>query len=44
MPPAYTSQQKNAISQFISFTQLDRNASIRTLKSQNWDVQGAVNA
>ncbi|KAL1797926.1 60S ribosomal eL32 domain-containing protein [Alternaria dauci] len=40
----YTSQQKAAIQQFISFTNLDRNTAIRALKSHGWDAQTAVNA
>ncbi|KAH7067619.1 hypothetical protein BKA63DRAFT_570902 [Paraphoma chrysanthemicola] len=40
----YTSQQKAAITQFMSFTSVDRNAAIRVLKSHNWDAQTAVNA
>ncbi|KAF1837773.1 hypothetical protein BDW02DRAFT_490615 [Decorospora gaudefroyi] len=40
----YSTQQKNAISQFISFTQLDRNTAVRALKSHGWDAQSAVNA
>jgi len=44
MPPAYTAQQKAAISQFMSFTNVDRNAAIRVLKSHNWDSQTAVNS
>jgi hypothetical protein len=44
MPPVYTPQQKAAISQFMSFTQMDRNAAVRVLKSNAWDVQAAVNA
>lgn len=44
MPPAYTSQQKAAISQFMNFTQMDRTAAVRVLKSHSWDTQNAVNA
>ncbi|KAH6642024.1 Cullin binding-domain-containing protein [Boeremia exigua] len=44
MPPAYTTQQKAAISQFMSFTQMDRTAAVRVLKSHGWDAQNAVNA
>lgn len=44
MPPAYTAQQKAAISQVMSFTQVDRNAAVRVLKSHGWDPQNAVNA
>ncbi|KAJ4990860.1 hypothetical protein SVAN01_03649 [Stagonosporopsis vannaccii] len=44
MPPAYTAQQKAAISQFMSFTQMDRTAAVRVLKSHGWDAQNAVNA
>ncbi|KAF2627347.1 DUF298-domain-containing protein [Macroventuria anomochaeta] len=44
MPPAYTAQQKAAISQFMSFTQMDRAAAVRVLKSHGWDAQNAVNA
>ncbi|XPS69892.1 Scaffold-type E3 ligase [Ascochyta lentis] len=43
MPPAYTAQQKAAISQFMSFTQMDRTAAVRVLKSHGWDAQNAVN-
>lgn len=43
MPPAYTAQQKAAITQFISFTQMDRTAAVRVLKSHGWDAQNAVN-
>ncbi|KAI8931918.1 hypothetical protein NX059_010820 [Plenodomus lindquistii] len=44
MPTVYSSQQKAAITQFISFTQLDRNTAIRALKNHGWDAQAAVNA
>ena len=44
MPTVYSSQQKAAIQQFISFTNLDRNTAIRALKSHGWDAQNAVNA
>jgi DCN1-like protein 1/2 len=44
MPVVYSSQQKAAITQFISFTQLDRNTAARVLKSHGWDAQAAVNA
>ncbi|KAF1938968.1 DUF298-domain-containing protein [Clathrospora elynae] len=44
MPAVYSTQQKSAITQFISFTQLDRNTAIRALKSHGWDAQTAVNA
>jgi hypothetical protein len=44
MPAVYSSQQKNAITQFISFTQVDRNTAIRALKGHGWDAQTAVNA
>lgn len=44
MPPAYTTQQKNAISQFMNFTNMDRTAAVRVLKSHGWDTQNAVNA
>ncbi|KAH9871256.1 hypothetical protein IAQ61_005435 [Plenodomus lingam] len=40
----YSAQQKAAITQFINFTQLDRNTAIRALKSNGWDAQAAVNA
>ncbi|EAT76651.1 hypothetical protein SNOG_16072 [Parastagonospora nodorum SN15] len=43
MPPAYTTQQKNAIAQFMSFTSVDRTAAARVLKSHNWDAQAAIN-
>lgn len=43
MPPAYTTQQKNAIAQFMSFTSVDRTAAARVLKSHNWDTQAAIN-
>jgi hypothetical protein len=43
MPPAYSTQQKNAITQFMSFTSVDRNAAIRVLKTNNWDSQTAIN-
>ncbi|KAB2108433.1 hypothetical protein AG0111_0g2691 [Alternaria gaisen] len=44
MPTVYSSQQKAAIQQFISFTNLDRSTAIRALKSHGWDAQNAVNA
>ena len=44
MPTVYSSQQKAAITQFISFTQLDRNTAVRTLKNHGWDAQTAVNS
>lgn len=44
MPTVYSSQQKAAITQFINFTQLDRNTAIRALKNNGWDAQTAVNA
>ncbi|KAF2264787.1 DUF298-domain-containing protein [Lojkania enalia] len=43
MPPGYTSQQKSAISQFMSFTQSDRNTAIRFLKGAGWNQEAAVN-
>ncbi|KAF1921579.1 Cullin binding-domain-containing protein [Ampelomyces quisqualis] len=43
MPPAYTSQQKAAIAQFMNFTSVDRTAAARVLKNHNWDAQAAVN-
>ncbi|KAF1999878.1 DUF298-domain-containing protein [Amniculicola lignicola CBS 123094] len=44
MPTAYTSQQKSAIAQFISFTNTDRNMAIRHLKGQSWNVEAAANS
>ncbi|KAH6875861.1 Cullin binding-domain-containing protein [Alternaria rosae] len=44
MPTVYTAQQKAAIQQFISFTQLDKSTAVRALKSHGWDAQNAVNA
>jgi hypothetical protein len=44
MPAVYSTQQKSAIAQFISFTQADRNSAIRALKVNGWDAQTAVNA
>lgn len=44
MPTVYTSAQKAAITQFINFTQLDRNTAARVLKNNAWDPQVAVNA
>jgi hypothetical protein len=44
MPPAYTQQQKAAITQFMNFTNMDRTAAVRVLKSYGWDAQNAVNA
>ncbi|KAF3037181.1 Scaffold-type E3 ligase [Didymella heteroderae] len=44
MREAYTTQQKAAISQFMSFTNMDRTAAVRVLKSHGWDAQNAVNA
>lgn len=44
MPAVYSSQQKAALAQFMTFTQLDRNTAIRALKSHGWDAQTAVNA
>ncbi|KAJ4372791.1 Scaffold-type E3 ligase [Didymella sp. IMI 355093] len=41
---SYTTQQKAAISQFMSFTNMDRTAAVRVLKSHGWDAQNAVNA
>ncbi|KAI4656446.1 uncharacterized protein J4E79_008000 [Alternaria viburni] len=43
-PEVYTAQQKAAIQQFISFTQLDKSTAVRALKSHGWDAQNAVNA
>ncbi|KAL6709137.1 Scaffold-type E3 ligase [Coniothyrium glycines] len=43
-PEVYSSQQKAAIVQFQGFTQLDRNAAVRLLKTHGWDAQTAVNA
>ncbi|KAJ4362525.1 Scaffold-type E3 ligase [Neocucurbitaria cava] len=39
----YSSHQKAAIAQFISFTNIDRNTAIRVLKNNGWDTQNAVN-
>lgn len=44
MPTVYTAQQKAAIQQFISFTQLDKSTAVRALKNHGWDAQNAVNA
>lgn len=44
MPPAYNTQQKGALQQFMSFTGVDRTAAARVLKSQNWDAQAAINS
>ncbi|KAF3053947.1 Scaffold-type E3 ligase [Didymella keratinophila] len=41
---AYTAQQKAAITQFMNFTNMDRTAAVRVLKSHGWDAQNAVNA
>ncbi|OAL46464.1 hypothetical protein IQ07DRAFT_152056 [Pyrenochaeta sp. DS3sAY3a] len=43
-PTLYTSAQKAAITQFVNFTQLDRNTAARVLKNHAWDPQIAVNA
>jgi DCN1-like protein 1/2 len=43
MPPGYTSAQKAAITQFISFTNADKNTATRFLKSHNWNQEQAVN-
>ncbi|OCK78399.1 hypothetical protein K432DRAFT_383913, partial [Lepidopterella palustris CBS 459.81] len=42
MPPAYTTAQKAAITQFMQFTSQDRNTAVRHLKSQNWNQQAAL--
>jgi DCN1-like protein 1/2 len=44
MPPAYTSQQKSAISDFTSYTQADKATAAKILKVHNWHVNSAVNA
>ncbi|KAF2398555.1 hypothetical protein EJ06DRAFT_531665 [Trichodelitschia bisporula] len=44
MPPAYTSAQKAAISQFASVTHADRATAARLLKSNGWNVPTAVHA
>ncbi|KAF2198917.1 hypothetical protein GQ43DRAFT_474099 [Delitschia confertaspora ATCC 74209] len=43
MPPGYTTAQKQAIAQFMSFTSADRSTAAKILKSHNWDQQHAVN-
>ncbi|KAF2794286.1 hypothetical protein K505DRAFT_361223 [Melanomma pulvis-pyrius CBS 109.77] len=40
---SYTSQQKSAITQFMSFTQADRNSAIRNLKAHAWNQEAAIN-
>ncbi|KAJ4402579.1 Scaffold-type E3 ligase [Didymella pomorum] len=42
--PKRPKRQKAAITQFMSFTNMDRNAAVRVLKSHGWDAQNAVNA
>lgn len=44
MPPAYTSQQKAAIIEFVSVTQSDKTSAAKVLKQANWNVGAAVNS
>lgn len=44
MPPAYTSTQKSAISEFTGVTQADKSSAAKMLKQHNWNVGAAVNA
>ncbi|KAL2221981.1 Cullin binding-domain-containing protein [Thermoascus aurantiacus ATCC 26904] len=44
MPPAYTSSQKQAISQFMSFTQAKEAVATKFLRSHGWNVEEAVDA
>jgi len=43
MPPAYTTVQKNAITQFMSFTSSERNTAVKHLKLHDWNQEAAVN-
>ncbi|KAF2087891.1 DUF298 domain protein [Saccharata proteae CBS 121410] len=43
MPPSYTTAQKAAIQNFMSFTQSDRATAARILKANNWNTEHAVN-
>ncbi len=42
--PSYTATQKTAIGQFTGITNLKDSAAAKLLKSNNWNVQQAVNA
>ncbi|KAL5417650.1 hypothetical protein PMIN06_010386 [Paraphaeosphaeria minitans] len=44
MPPGYNTQQKAAISQFMSFASTDQKTAIKHLKNAGWDPSAAVNA
>lgn len=44
MPAAYTSQQKNAIAEFVGVTQSDKSTAAKILKQHNWQTGAAVNA
>ncbi|GAB7354151.1 hypothetical protein MBLNU459_g4709t2 [Dothideomycetes sp. NU459] len=44
MPPAYTTQQKTAISQITGATGLDRTAAAKLLKQHGWNIEIAANA
>ena len=43
MPPGYSTQQKNAISQFSSITSLDRNSAIRVSQNLHQAMPAAPN-
>lgn len=43
MPPAYSTPQKAAISQFSALTQADKSSAARFLKQYDWNVQNAAN-
>nr|POF18643.1 defective in cullin neddylation protein 1 [Quercus suber] len=44
MPPAYTSQQRTAISELVAITQGDKTVAAKVLKQHAWNVQAAINS
>jgi DCN1-like protein 1/2 len=44
MPPAYTSAQTKAITEFSSVTQASPSTAAKILKQHNWNVGAAANA
>ncbi|KAF2438333.1 DUF298-domain-containing protein [Karstenula rhodostoma CBS 690.94] len=44
MPPGYNTQQKAAISQFMSFASTDQKTAVKHLKNAGWDSSAAVTA
>lgn len=42
MPPGYNSQQKQAITQFQTITETDKNSAIKELKRHGWNLDEAI--